>query len=168
MTGRSPAAPNGETGPVHVVAAVGGGFLLAVLWFDLMFDVQVGRRRGEAPVPDTAVVASIAAYYRRVTTDARPMNRLVAAMMLVTLGAVVAQLVAGTDPPWMAWASLVFAVVPIGLAAGRTVRNAVRLGAGAVEPPEARAALARLIYRDHVVCFACVAVFVAVQVVAAV
>ena len=57
--------------------AAGAGFLLAVLWFDLMFDVQVLRvRPDEIPEP---VLASIAAYYRRVTTAARPMNRLVAA-----------------------------------------------------------------------------------------
>ena len=64
--------------------ALGIGFLLAVLWFDLMFDVQVlGHHDTELP---TDVRDSIAAYYRRVTTTAaRPMNRLVAAAMLVTL-----------------------------------------------------------------------------------
>ena len=66
--------------------AAGAGFLLAVLWFDLMFDVQALRHRGRE-VPEDAV-ASIAAYYRRVTTTARPMNRL-AAVMLATLGSVV-------------------------------------------------------------------------------
>jgi hypothetical protein len=57
----------------------GGGFLLAVLWFDLMFDVQVRGHRA-AELPDD-VLDSIATYYRRVTTTARPMNRLVAAVM---------------------------------------------------------------------------------------
>ena len=52
-----------------------GGFLLAVLWMDLMFDVQVLRHRGStAPLPED-VLASIAAYYRRVTTDAEPRIR---------------------------------------------------------------------------------------------
>src|SRR5438094_4323905 len=59
------------------VLALCAGFLLAVLWFDLMFDVQVlGRGRGADPLPEE-VLASIAAYYRRVTTQARPMNYLV-------------------------------------------------------------------------------------------
>ena len=58
----------------------GAGFLLAVLWFDLMFDVQVLRHRiGDEP---DETLASIAAYYRRVTTAARPMNRLVMTAML--------------------------------------------------------------------------------------
>jgi hypothetical protein len=51
----------------------GGGFLLAVLWFDLMFDVQV-LGRDERELPEERL-ASIAAYYARVTTAARPMNR---------------------------------------------------------------------------------------------
>ncbi len=42
----------------------GAGFLLAVLWFDLMFDVQA---RG-ATVGSDAVV-SISTYYRRVTVQ---------------------------------------------------------------------------------------------------
>jgi hypothetical protein len=50
----------------------GAGFLLAVLWFDLMFDVQVLRAApGALPEP---VLASIAGYYARVTTAARPIT----------------------------------------------------------------------------------------------
>ena len=60
---------------MNAFVAAGAGFLLAVLWFDLMFDVQVLRGQ-----PDAAV-ASISAYYRRVTTDARPMNVLIGAAM---------------------------------------------------------------------------------------
>ena len=70
----------------------GAGFLLSVLWFDLMFDVQVLGHRGDVP---EEVVASIAAYYRRVTTEARPMNRLVGAAMLGTLAAIATQLARG-------------------------------------------------------------------------
>ena len=60
-----------------------GGFLIAVLWMDLMFDVQVLRTR-EGDVPED-VLASIAAYYRRVTTTARPMGHAVGAMMALLL-----------------------------------------------------------------------------------
>jgi hypothetical protein len=56
--------------------AAGAGFLLAVLWFDLMFDVQVLGQGG--PVLAEERLSSIAAYYARVTTAARPMNRLIA------------------------------------------------------------------------------------------
>jgi di/tricarboxylate transporter len=106
---------------VRELVTAGAGFLLAVLWFDLMFDVQVLRRRGRE-VPETAL-ESIAAYYRRVTTDARPMNLLVGAAMVATLAAIVAQIAAGDDPKWVAWRSLVLAGGAIALAVAHTFRT---------------------------------------------
>src|SRR3954454_10702502 len=104
----------------------GAGFLLAVLWFDLMFDVQIVRETaGVLPEP---VLASIAGYYRRVTTDARPMNRLVAATMLATIGCIVAQIARGEGPAGAGWLSLGLIRGGVGVAATRTVRNGVRLG----------------------------------------
>jgi len=76
---------------MHAVAAAGASFLTAVLWFDLMFDVQT-RKHGAETLPDD-VLASISAYYRRVTTEATPMNRLISIVMLATLGALAAQVV---------------------------------------------------------------------------
>jgi hypothetical protein len=38
--------------PVNTFVAAGAGFLLAVLWFDLMFDVQALRHpEGDLPEP---------------------------------------------------------------------------------------------------------------------
>ena len=71
---------------MHAFAAAGAGFLLAVLWFDLMFDVQTRKHSGGVLPPE--VLGSISAYYRRVTTEAYPMNRLVALVMLLTLAAI--------------------------------------------------------------------------------
>ncbi|MGH2836992.1 MAG: hypothetical protein ACRDJY_01430, partial [Thermoleophilaceae bacterium] len=124
----------------------GAGFLLAVLWFDLMFDIQIRR----AEHRDQAV-ASIAAYYRRVTIEAYPMNRLVAVVMFCVLGALVAQLADGEAPRWASISSLVLALGAIGLAVGHTFRNGARLGSGQGMPEE-REALARLMLRDHVIC----------------
>jgi hypothetical protein len=45
--------------------AAGLSFLLAVLWFDLMFDVQTLGHNGEILPPE--VLSSISTYYRRVT-----------------------------------------------------------------------------------------------------
>ena len=125
-----------------------------MLWFDLMFDVQVSSHRG-ADVPE-ATLASIASYYRRVTREARPMNRLVAAAMLATISAIVVELARGSGPAWMRWSSLVLAVAPIALAGSRTVPNAVRLG-GRGDRFDGERALARSILLDHVLCFASVA-----------
>jgi hypothetical protein len=120
------------------------------LWFDLMFDVQ-----------RSAGVDSTAAYYHRVTTTARAMNRLVAVFMVWTLVALVGEIVQGDANRGVAVASLTLALFAIGLAVGRTVRNAVKLG----EQPDV--ALARSILRDHVMCLIAIAALLLLQVFAA-
>jgi hypothetical protein len=148
---------------VNAFVAAGAGFLLAVLWFDLMFDVQVRGHDAEVPEP---VLASIAAYYARVTTASRPMNRLIALVMVATLGAIVTQIARGEDPRWIGWASLALAGVAIGLARARTVPNAVRLG-GRADLPDHQSALARAVLRDHLACFAAIAALLVLQLAAA-
>jgi hypothetical protein len=144
----------------NAFVAAGAGFLLAVLWFDLMFDVQALRRpEGDLPEP---VLASISAYYARVTTAARPMNRLIGAVMLATVVAIVVQITEGDAPAWVGWTSLALAGGAIGLAAARTVPSAVRLGAGA-DPVAVQSRLARSILREHVICLAAIAAVLAVQ-----
>jgi hypothetical protein len=132
------------------------GFLLAVLWMDLIFDVQVrAARDGEIP---EQVLASIAAYYHRATTTSRPMSRLIAAVMAILLAALIVRGVRGHDPVWLLGASAVLVGAPILLAGVRTVPSAVRLGHrddGAAEQTR----LARSIYRDHVMCFGSVIAF---------
>jgi hypothetical protein len=147
---------------LHTIVAAGAGFLAAVLWFDLMFDVQA--RRGGGQVPAEALT-SISTYYRRVTTDARPMPQLIALVMLVVLSATVAEIIRG-EGRWLGWASLLFAGGAIGLAISRTVPNAVRLGQ-AQDADEARSRLARSILRDHQLCLVAMAIVLCLQFLAA-
>ena len=142
----------------------GAGFLLAVLWFDLMFDVQV-LRRPERELDET-VLSSIAAYYRRVTTTASPMNRLVAAVMLLTLASIIVEIADGQGPARAGWVSLVLAAAPIGVAGARTVPSAVRLGTR-TDPPDRQSELARAICRQHLFCFASILGLLVVQLAAA-
>ena len=142
---------------MHTLAATGAGFLLAVLWFDLMFDVQVSR----SPIPAGAL-ESIAAYYRRVTINAFPMNRLVSVVMLLTLSALAGEAVERTNPTLLVAASILAALCPITLALFRTVRNAMKLGRGEGST-EARTELGKSIYRDHVFCVVCIVVLIALQ-----
>ncbi len=144
---------------MRTAAGAGTGFLLAVLWFDLMFDVQARGHSGELPAH---VRDSIAAYYRRVTTAARPMNRLIAAVMVVTLGALVGVIVHGDTPAWSAWLALVLVMFGVGLAAVRTVPHAVRLGTQADSAAE-QSALARGILRDHLACLVAIVASLVVQ-----
>jgi hypothetical protein len=149
---------------VVALACAGAGFLLAVLWFDLMFDVQALRER-DPELPEETL-ASIAAYYARVTTSARPMSLLIAAVMGITLGALVAEVIAGDVKAGVAWASLVLAAAPVAVAATRTFPSAARLGTRS-DPPAVQSELARSIGRQHVACLASIAVLLVLQLAAA-
>lgn len=145
---------------MNAFVAAGAGFLAAVLWFDLMFDVQVmAHRDGVLPA---AVLASIAAYYARVTTAARPMNRLIATVMLATLAAIVVEIVRASPARWIGMSSLALAAPAIALAGARIVPSAVRLGARR-DTPERASALARSIFRGHVLCLAAMVGVLGVQ-----
>jgi len=147
---------------VQPLVTAGAGFLLAVLWFDLMFDVQVlPYRRQEMPAP---VVASISTYYRRVTTEAGRMSRLVVFFMLVTVLGILGQIIRADGTVATRWLSLVLAIVPIGVAGIRTVPRAVRLGARS-GPIDVQARAARSICAEHVFCFCSIAALLVVQLV---
>src|ERR1700722_3005565 len=127
------------------------GFLFAVLWMDLIFDAQVLVDRhpgGELP---ESVLDSIARYYRRAVTESRPMSHLIAVVMVVLLGALGFRAVRGHDPGWLMAVSTLLAGAPVLLALTHTVPNAVRLGNRSGSPTD-QTALARSIWRDHLVC----------------
>jgi hypothetical protein len=128
-----------------------------------MFDMQTRQHPGEALPPEA--LASISAYYRRVTTEAYPMNRLVAAVMLLTLAAICAEIAEDKNPWWIGWGSIALAgsgCVPTMM---RTVPNARRLGMAADSPQE-QSRLARAVCRDHTFSFARMTVVLGLQLIA--
>ncbi|SON63078.1 hypothetical protein MSIMFI_04608 [Mycobacterium simulans] len=134
------------------------GFLLAILWMDLMFDVQVLRyRRVGAELPEP-VLASIAAYYHRATTTSRPMNWLIALVMVILLGALTFEGLRGYQLEWLLPTSAGLAGVPVILALLHTVPCAVRLGKRLDSSAE-QSRLARSICRDHLACAGCMFTF---------
>jgi hypothetical protein len=148
-----------------LIGAACAGFLIAVLWMDLIFDSQVLRHRGTDVLPEP-VLASISAYYRRATTASRPMSHLIAGVMAVLLGSLVFRWATAADPGWMSGATAVLAGAPILLAMTRTVPNAVRLGAGADSVHE-RSRLARAVCTDHIFCLVFMSAFLALWVISA-
>ena len=96
------------------------------------------------------VLASISAYYRRVTTEAYPMNRLIALVMLLTFAAIFTEVVQGEYQWWIGWGSLLLAgggFVPTMM---RTVPNARRLGGAQDSAEEQSTARARDLPGSHV------------------
>jgi hypothetical protein len=87
-------------------------------------------------------------------------------MMAATTLAIVVEVARGPAPLWISGSSLVLASSAIGLAAARTVRNAVRLG-GASDSQDERTRLARTIYHDHVYCLTAMAAVLVLQLTAA-
>jgi len=134
------------------------GFLFAILWMDLIFDVQVLRHRAAAKDLPEPVLASVAGYYHRATTASRPMGRLIAVVMAILLGTLVFQAGRGHDPGWLLVVSAVSAGFPVVLAVTHTVPDAVRLGRRRDGPAE-QTRLARSICRDHLLCAGCMLVF---------
>lgn len=145
---------------MHTFAVAGAAFLICVLWFDLMFDVQVRGHDGDS-VPPTAL-ASISGYYRRVTREAWPMNRLIAVVMLLTLLVIILEIALGRYHWWIEWISLLAAASAIGLARMRTIPNASRLGK-ASDSPEEQSRLARRIYKDHLYCLGAMTLVLVLQ-----
>ncbi len=134
------------------------GFLLAVLWMDLIFDAQVLTDTTPGGHLPEQVLDSIASYYRRAVIESRPMSHLIAGVMAVLVGALGFRAARGHDPVWLMAGSALLAVGPILLAVTHTVPSAARLG-GRSGDPAAQTALARSIWRDHVVCAVAMSTF---------
>ncbi len=139
-----------------------GGFLCAVLWMDLMFDVQAWSSQGTLAAEQ---LATLATYYRRVTTDADPMGSLISLVMIVALLGCVVQLSRGRLPLWLRLATLGTLLAPVLTALIVIVPSAVRLGSGADEA-EVQSALARTILTGHLWCLVSIVAFVILQIVA--
>ena len=142
---------------MRVIGAACAGFLIAVLWMDLIFDSQVLRHRGPDDLPEP-VLASIAGYYRRATTTSRPMSHLIAVVMAILLAAIGIRAATDDDPIWLPVVAAVLAGIPILLAMLHTVPSAVRLGARADDATE-QSRLARAVFRDHGLCLICMSAF---------
>ena len=108
------------------------------------------------------MLLSISAYYRRVTTAARPMNWLIATVMLATIVGIVIQIAQDDAPQCVGWASLGLAGSVILRAGAHTVPSAQRLGAR-TDAVDTQSRLARSICRDHIGCLTAIASVLVLQ-----
>lgn len=136
------------------IISVGSGFLLAVLWFDLMFDAQVWPHWGDTVLPED-VLSSIATYYARVTIDASPMGYLVGLVMLVTLAAGVRNVFVGPQKRWVRIATFVLLISPV-VAAMLVIFPAAQKLASRSDTLVVQSELAFALFTAHVACFAAI------------
>ncbi|MCB1290409.1 MAG: hypothetical protein H6521_01065 [Mycolicibacterium sp.] len=145
---------------VHIMTAC-AGFLLAVLWMDLIFDTQIARWGRGGKEGATSALESICGYYRRATTTSRPMSALIPAVMGILLAALAFEATRGIRPAWLMALSGVLAGGPILLALLRTVPNAARLGRR-TDPEGEQIRLAQAILGDHLLCLVAVVTFLVI------
>jgi hypothetical protein len=138
------------------------GFMLAILYIDLMFDVMaVPYRRSGTTLPKD-VLDPITHYYSRVTQN----PYVLIFVMLTTTIVLVLQIVYGLTPRWAAYSSL--AAMGLAMAAGivRVIPTAKRLASGK-DPAEVQTRLVQSVLTAHVLLLICILVLAAIQLVAA-
>ena len=100
------------------------GFMMAVLYIDLMFDVSAAPyRRSPAPLP-REVLDPITHYYGRITQN----PYLLMFVMLTTTLCIGAQIVYEVAPRWVGYSSLFLIALSMITAALKVIPTAQRLG----------------------------------------
>jgi hypothetical protein len=138
------------------------GFMLAILYIDLMFDVMaVPHRRSGAALPKD-VLDPITHYYRRVTQN----PYVLMFVMLTTTIFLVLQIVYGLAPRWAAYASL--AAMGLAMVAGivKVIPTAQRLASGK-DSPDVQTRLIHGVFTAHALLLVCILALAALQLVAA-
>jgi hypothetical protein len=146
----------------RVFPLLGGGFLLAVLWFDLKFDLLVYDQLVDRGDVDAEALASIKAYYTRALGTEMAGFPLIMTMMFLSIVATLVQFKDDCLVTWTWIASLLLLVPPILLAFVRVVPNAGRLADSDADHRH-QLDLAETILQDHLFCFASISCFLVLQ-----
>ena len=121
------------------------GFMIAILYIDLMFDVPAVRyRRTNEPLPGE-VMEMVASYYRNITRN----PYLLMFVMLTATTCIVAELVYDLAPAWVGYTSLVCMGIGMAAGVGRVIPAAQRLGAGK-DPADLRTRLVHSMFPGHI------------------
>ena len=144
------------------VTLIGGGFLLAVLWFDLKFDVLAWSALLHGSELSEDAMQAIITYYRQATGTESSGLPLIMMMMALSVVAALVQTGRSQLPLMLRGAALLFLVAPIALAGGRVVPNA-RILATQTMDLQTQTDLAILILHDHLYCFSSITAFLLLQ-----
>lgn len=135
------------------------GFIVAVMWVDLIFDALVlPHHNSREPLPEE-VLATMSSFFKRITY--KPF--LIFVILVVMLVVIIQQIISGSVPGWAAWASLVLILVSVGFAVARVIPTARRLGSRA-DTLEKQSELARSLLPMHAFVLIAMLLVLAVQV----
>ncbi len=134
------------------------GFMVAVLYMDLVFDMSaLPHRRSGAPLP-AGVLDPIATYYRYITRN----PYLLSFVMLTTTGCIVVQIVYALVPRWVGWVSLVLMTLAMSTAILKVIPTAQRLAAGQ-DAVEQQTRMVHSILPFHLMLLTCILLLAGVQ-----
>lgn len=134
------------------------GFMLAVLYIDLMFDVTaVPHRRSNATLPKE-VLGPIICYYGRITQN----PYVLMFVMLTATVCLVMEIVYDLAPRWAGYSSLV--AMGLAMVAGtvKVIPTAQRLASGR-DPEDRQTALIHGMFPAHIFLLICILVLAAIQ-----
>jgi len=145
-----------------LILFAGIGFLLAVLWIDLVFDAMVMPYHDKnEPLPEK-VLGTMSSFYHHIAFNPIPLF----VVMLIMLGILILQLVQHSIPVLLGWLSLVLFLIPTGYAALQIIPVANRLGSRK-DTHAKQSELARSLFTMHLFSFILVLLLGAVQLYAA-
>jgi hypothetical protein len=99
------------------------GFMIAILYIDLQFDMLgLPHRRTGGPMP-TGVLGQVATYYGVITKN----PYLLMFVMMTTLVCIIAEIVYAIVPPWAGYSSLVLILLAMGGGIIKVIPTAQRL-----------------------------------------
>ena len=136
----------------------GIGFLIAVLWIDLIFDSSAWLYRGGNEDLPEEVLATMSHYYRRVTHK----PYMLFLIMAIILGMLILQITQNLVPAWIGWLSLILFLISAGCAGVYVIPIASRLRSR-TDQIEKQSQLARSLFPAHVFCFILILLLGAIQ-----
>ncbi len=133
------------------------GFMMAVLYVDLMFDVMSASHRGAAVLPPE-VLDPITHYYGRITRN----PFVLIFVMFTATSCLVAEVAYGLVPKWASYSSLFFMGLSLLTGTLKVIPTAQRLGSGR-ESAEARTRIVRGLLPFHLVLLINILILAAIQ-----
>lgn len=146
----------------RAMALMGGGFLLAVLWFDLKFDILALEAMRSGGAVSEEALAVIRTYYKQATTSEMTGFPLIISMMVIAIAGAALQLRDQGLALWLRILGVALVLPPVALAGIRVVPNARKLAEGGLSLAE-QSDLSILILQDHLYCITSIFGFLLLQ-----